>query len=1150
MKRITLIITLVLACTFSYAQEKHSRIKINNPTERVINTIATQGIDLKCGAKHEGEDLIIDISETEINSLKANNVSYRIVIDDIAKFYSDKARIDLPNAKAELKATQALAKTSTNQKSSVSSTIMDNIIQYTGCDEIDFVEPQNFKLGDWAGCLTFREMKDELDDMYTYSQANGLNIVSQKANASSIGQKTWGNPSTTIVNPQNNGPSTYSGQGNASSFENQPDRDGKTFWDPETIYYVRITGNQSGTPENTKPQMLFTSMIHSREVSALMNNMYFMWYLIENYNTDLAVKELVDNNELYFIPVVNPDGLKWNEHLDARADGLVDDGSQFQRKNLRPNTGGTANTSSNRGVDLNRNFDYYWGYNNVGSSGTGADGTYRGPSAESEPETQIMVDFINNRNIKSSVWNHSFANSVPHPYGGEPTDSSGREDEYYRWHEEMTRYNRYLYGATIFYESNGLPDDWMMGGVADNNNSTGSGQAIIATTPEHGGEGFWPTVSTIVPIAKRSMRISLATAYYGGKYAKLHDLTQSDLNGTTANLDFGIERIGQTGSDFTVTVTPISSNITGVTQAGTETGMPVLQQRTVTAQLQLASGIPANSKIEYNVKLSNDNGIIYEVNYEKYYNPTLLLNHEPDANALTDNWTQTGGWINTSADAYSGNNALRTGNSVPYASSNTKRLTTTNGYDFTTSDEIIIQFYAKWDLERNYDYVEVLASKNGSTWIPLCGKYTKPEATSSTTSHDNKSTGATFQSGSSGQVYDGDRMDNWVMEEFSINPTDNATLLQSDATNVQIRFNFRTDDSDVSENYSTTSDGYFIDDFKIISIQVPCVTSVPTNISSSAVSDTEATINWDAATSATYDLRYRVSGTTTWTNVLDITSPSYTITGLTAETQYDVRIRSKCDSTTSNYSPIYNFTTNEVSYCASQGNSVAEEFIGRVQLNDLDNNTSATTTSGYSDFTSMIVDITKNTTPTITITKIWPGTSQFNEAVVVWIDFNKDGDFDDAGEEVISSAPTQNIVTGNITIPAAAIVGNTTMRVSMKYNALPTSCESFSFGEVEDYTVNIKEQTLSVVEENTLENISIYPNPFNDNLSIKIPYNLTSYTVELYDIRGRLIYNTKKVNSPTRSINIGNLETLSQGAYLLKITDLNSNKSTTKKLLK
>ena len=54
-------------------------------------------------------------------------------------------------------------------------------------------------------------------------------------------------------------------------------------------------------------------MIHSREVRALMGNIYFMWYLLENYATNPAIKNLVDNNELYFVPVVNPDGLRWNQ---------------------------------------------------------------------------------------------------------------------------------------------------------------------------------------------------------------------------------------------------------------------------------------------------------------------------------------------------------------------------------------------------------------------------------------------------------------------------------------------------------------------------------------------------------------------------------------------------------------------------------------------------------------------------------------------------------------------------------------------------------------------------------------------------------------------------------------------------------------------
>lgn len=976
-----------------------------------------------------------------------------------------------------------------------------------------------------GGCLTVDEMKTELDEMRNFSVTNGLDIVSQKLDASPTGQTTWGNPSNTIFN---NG-LTYSGISSSR-------------WNPETIYYVRITGNESTTPENTKPQILFTSMIHSREVSALMNNIYFMWYLIENYNTNDAVKELVDNNELYFVPIVNPDGLRWNEHLSPNGGGM-------QRKNTRPNTGSNSSSTSIRGVDLNRNFDYYWGYNNVGSSGSQTSNTYRGPSPSSEPETQIMEDFILSRNFQTAVWNHSYANSVPHPYGGVPSLNSGREDEFYSWHEEMTRYNRYLYGATIFYESNGIPDDWMLGGAPDNNGSTGSGQAILGTTPEHGSEGFWPPQTSIIPIAKRSMRISFGTAYYGGKYAKLHDLTQSNIDNTTANLDFGIERIGQTASNFSLTITPISSNIISINAPATQTGMNVLEQRNVSAQIQLDPSIVANEKIEYNVKLSNDNGVIYDVNYEKYYQPTVLFDHDPDVDGITG-WTQSGGWTLSSADTYTGTNTLRTNGVAPYSNNTTRTLTTTNSYDFSNSTSVVVQYYSKWDIERNYDFVEILGSTDGgNNWQSLCGKYTKPNATSNTTSHDNKGGTSNFQANSMGQIYDGDRRDNWVMEEIAIDAANNSYLLG--ANNVRFRFRFRTDGSNVSENYTTTSDGFFIDDFKIISIQIPCQTDVPVNVSTSSITATEATVTWDAIPSATYDLRYRVLGSTTWTNVSDLTTSSHTITGLQATTTYEVEVRSKCDIATSAYSSTINFTTTDVNYCNSNGQNDSEEYIGNVILNTINNSSGdGMSGTGYSDFTYISTDLDKNLTHNISVSKTWPG-GQFNEAVSVWIDFNKDGDFEDAGENVFTSGASQSTpVSGSFSIPNEALIGSTRMRVSMRYNTTPNSCGSFDYGEVEDYTVNITEPSLSN-DEFSLNEIKIYPNPFNNSFNISLSSNFIGHKIEVsvYDMRGRLIIQENSVFDQ-KSISVDNLKSISNGTYFIKIKDLENQQIITKKLIK
>ncbi|MBB3122642.1 hypothetical protein FHS04_000130 [Mesoflavibacter sabulilitoris] len=148
------------------------------------------------------------------------------------------------------------------------------------------------------------------------------------------------------------------------------------------------------------------------------------------------------------------------------------------------------------------------------------------------------------------------------------------------------------------------------------------------------------------------------------------------------------------------------------------------------------------------------------------------------------------------------------------------------------------------------------------------------------------------------------------------------------------------------------------------------------------------------------------------------------------------------------------------SQCASNGNNTNDEYIGRVQLQAIDNTSGVGTTStGYSDFTAISTDLTQNSNYTITVTPIWTGPI-YSEGYAVWIDYNQNNDFTDPDELVFSNgASTDSPVSGSFTVPATALTGNTTMRVSMKYNDIPTSCEVFSYGEVEDYTVNIVSAT-------------------------------------------------------------------------------------------
>ncbi|MEN8885399.1 MAG: GEVED domain-containing protein, partial [Winogradskyella sp.] len=521
-----------------------------------------------------------------------------------------------------------------------------------------------------------------------------------------------------------------------------------------------------------------------------------------------------------------------------------------------------------------------------------------------------------------------------------------------------------------------------------------------------------------------------------------------------SNLDFGIERVGQTSSGFTITVTPISANITSITSPPTQTGMSVLEQRNVSAALTLDPSIQSNDKIEYNVTLSNDEGAFYNINVEKYYQPTVLLDSDPQ-NGITD-WNNSG-WTRPAAGGYTGNRVFRTGNTVPYAVNTTKTLTTVNGYDFSGSDEVLIQFYSKWDIERNFDFVEFQASTNGTTWVNLNGKYTKPESSSSTNDHNAKSASdESFQgNNASGHIYDGDRMDNWVMEEIVIDASNNASVFG--ASNVLFRFRMRSDSENEFENYSANGEGFFIDDFKIIGLQIPCTTTVPTSIVANTITASGADIVWDNIPSATYDIRYREVGATAWTEVADLASTTYTITGLELLTDYEVQVRSRCTASTSDYSASVNFTTSDLVYCDSTATNTGGQLsIRNVVFNTINNNNSSVDV--YSDFTSLSTTVSKNTTYSISITPRYVSAGTNNPVgYAVWIDYNRDGDFTDSGELVFSQTPITgaNTVSGTINIPSNIISGNARMRVSMKFNDIPDPCESFDFGEVEDYTVNL-----------------------------------------------------------------------------------------------
>ena len=325
--------------------------------------------------------------------------------------------------------------------------------------------------------------------------------------------------------------------------------------------------------------------------------------------------------------------------------------------------------------------------------------------------------------------------------------------------------------------------------------------------------------------------------------------------------------------------------------------------------------------------------------------------------------------------------------------------------------------------------------------------------------------------------------------------------------------------------------------------------SAPASLVASGTTSSTTNLAWNASTDNVAVTGYNVYRGTTLLGSTTATVRTYSVTGLTASTAYTFSVKAKdAANNLSASSNVVNVTTlagsTTITYCASTSSSTADEKIGRVQLGTINN--PSTGTAGYENFTALSTNLTRGTSNTITITPSWTSTV-YSEGYAVWIDYNKNGLFTDAGELVYSKATsTATTASGSFTVPTTATVGTTRMRVSMKYNGIPTSCETLSYGQVEDYSVNIvAAAAISTLTENNsndaLTIVSLYPNPTRDilnietNRSAKLDYAVVNYLGQ--------IVQSGKIDS--NSINVSNLNA---GVYILQIND--GQKSITKKFIK
>jgi len=470
---------------------------------------------------------------------------------------------------------------------------------------------------------------------------------------------------------------------------------GDTTWDGNYVWAIKVSDNV-GTQEN-EPEALIVSLHHAREPITTSVAIYYLHWLADNYGIDPEATWLVNNRQIWIVPIVNPDGYLYNETHGGYGG--------MWRKNRRNNGGGQW------GVDPNRNYPYMWG--GAGASGDPSSETYRGPTAGSEPCIQSMMNFYNQHEFKTAIDYHSYSNLYLYPWGY--TTSLTPDD----WKFDsitamMSVPNGYTCGsvANAIYIVSGGSVDWGYG-------ETSTKPKIFHFTPEVG-EAFWQDDQIPTQIAETHLGNKII-CWAAGVYLRATEITVSDNAnpGDTVNLDISIFNyaIDDNATNVNITIMtddPYVDIIDPFAQIGNVNLLSSGSNGSDQITLAFDSATPQGYIVTLNVIITADNGYMSE-NEIRVMVGTSTNGFYDDFESGNQGWTYTGSWQIRTAYSHSPTHSLGTG---PYGN-NQNISTTSPAVDNPTS----LYFWTVYDLESGYDYGYVEVSSNENPTWNIVGTY-------------------------------------------------------------------------------------------------------------------------------------------------------------------------------------------------------------------------------------------------------------------------------------------------------------------------------------------------------------------------------------------------------------------------------------------
>ena len=230
--------------------------------------------------------------------------------------------------------------------------------------------------------------------------------------------------------------------------------------------------------------------------------------------------------------------------------------------------------------------------------------------------------------------------------------------------------------------------------------------------------------------------------------------------------------------------------------------------------------------------------------------------------------------------------------------------------------------------------------------------------------------------------------------------------------------------------------------------------NIPTGANVTNINNTFASFSWEPVAGATaYHVRYKPTSASGWT-VVSYNLTTLNIFGLYAGTTYEYAVEAVCANGPSGYSATQTFTTTGTPICTSAGQSQVQEYLSQVWVGGI--NQISGRDNGYGDFTNIVMSFTRNQNVQGYLSGLVPYPEY--EYYSIWIDYNHNNDFTDAGEEVVTLyTDFSGLLSFNFTVPSSAPLGTTRMRVIMSHDNPPTPCGVYPRGETEDYTVVIND---------------------------------------------------------------------------------------------